>query len=131
MTTPSRHKYRAWILESKEMLPVTCIEFFDSGAGAIVHAHRVYGHRFDESPHNELILMQSTGLTDKDGTEIYEGDVLEFDDDDKRLYRVFWEDGGFWFQGENDGDQLGSGNMEYARVVGNKFANPELLEARD
>ena len=73
------------------------------------------------------ILMQYTGLEDKNKTEIYEGDVLEGDFPDV----VFWDnDRGQWKlrNRENPDDTLWEiirdNNPE---IIGNIYENPELL----
>ena len=63
------------------------------------------------------VLMQYTGLKDKNGTDIYEGDVIRFKVGDiVSYYVVKFENGGF---NHNE-------NLEYIDVVGNIYENPEL-----
>ncbi|KHO13109.1 hypothetical protein OA78_0855 [Latilactobacillus curvatus] len=72
---------------------------------------------------NEVELMQYTGLKDMNGVEIYEGDILQDPDDEGFCYEVEYDYGRFSC-GDNDLiDCLG------CNVVGNRFDNPELLEA--
>ena len=75
-----------------------------------------------------LILMQYTGLKDKDGKEIYEGDIVESNwnnaiEEIKDIRSVDWLlSDGFLAGQENDGCLMG------ARVIGNIYENPELIE---
>ncbi len=69
-------------------------------------------------------LMQYTGLKDKNGKEIYEGDII--------VYLVIkyksvveWEHGGFGFIGA-DGEPMYT--EEDFEVIGNIYENPELLK---
>ena len=74
-------------------------------------------------------LMQYTGLKDKNGREIYEGDIIriyndEIDEEDSWIGEVSYHIGGFF-----SGDEDLLGNVHFrAKVIGNIYENPELLE---
>lgn len=85
---------------------------------------------------NDLIELQFTGLHDKNGKEIYEGDITR---DDEAHYRVYWENeiSGFDCERLEDGSNM-KGFACYDRtilsdiigdsvVIGNIHQNPELL----
>ena len=91
---------------------------------------------FDEVPASDFILMQSTGLKDKNGKEIYEGDiVVAMSQGVKALGKVkrridgywlmypAWQHGELWHIVENvDTGETG------VEVIGNIYENPELLK---
>ena len=77
-------------------------------------------------------VMQYTGLTDVEATEIYEGDVVEHYDwrDGSRVVSVVkWSDRSAWWS-LYDGEDFTEGlsRAEQPRVIGNIFEDPELLE---
>lgn len=111
-------KFRAWHKDSKEMLHAGVADIF------------IWQH--EKQP---IEIMQYTGLLDKQGKEIYEGDVLKngaIGGNNPERIKVAWNDqeGGFcgvvgitalplscaWFH---------YGNCE---VIGNIYENPELLK---
>lgn len=79
-------------------------------------------------------LMQYTGLKDKNGTEIYEGDIVK--DDCGLMGNVTYSskeyDGiaGFMVFDVYDGLQNRDGFWHLVEVIGNIYENPELLEGR-
>lgn len=72
---------------------------------------------------------QYTGLKDRSGYRVYEGDILQ-DPEDGALLEVKWdEDGASFCAYELDGsDCYGANEMVCFDVVGNKWDNPELLK---
>lgn len=77
-------------------------------------------------PSDYVILMQYTGLKDKNGIEIYEGDILRHD-----LWgnsQIIWEHGMFRGTGEKHDVTLADHQLKRSRVVGNIYENPTLLE---
>ena len=77
----------------------------------------------------EVELMQFTGLKDKNGKEIYEGDMLHWKtvNDD---YKFVVEYGGLddMGQGMGIGFNVHESSVDILEVIGNIYENPELLK---
>lgn len=78
--------------------------------------------------HNDLILMQYTGLKDKDGKEIYEEDIVKgiFYQGKPEISTVKWLEKGaaFIFFGY----PMNVHGLHDVEVIGNIYENPELLK---
>ncbi len=70
--------------------------------------------------------MQSTGLVDKNGKEVFEGDVALFYGE--KISKVFYSQGSFCVDILNGGTPLHSFSPKLLEVIGNVYENPELLE---
>ncbi len=118
-------RFRAWDNSIKKMIDPIQIQQFefrgDTTKGMRIHytseeAYTVFTDDFE--------LMQYTGLKDKNGRRIYEGDVVKFvvAYTDKTISEniieiTFWE-GGFWHHGFRP---------EQCEVIGNIYKNPDLI----
>lgn len=74
---------------------------------------------------NRFVLMQSTGLKDRDGKEIYEGDILR-DSDTGNVKQVIYNAPPFVLVDEKRYFYWNYHADEY-EVIGNIYENPELL----
>lgn len=80
----------------------------------------------------DLILMQYTGLHDKNGKEIYEGDIVEqFKGSEYSCKRfVDWRQDhcGFWLCFKDRPHVDLTEYREHLEVIGNIYENPELIK---
>lgn len=119
-------KFRAWDVVGKFMLSATLEELcdIDNRRGVHFRADLKSSLKFDY-----IKVMQFTGLLDKNGKEIYEGDIVisRGISGDNGKEEVCFEGGAFLpFHGANcpDDDAMAS----ESEVIGNIYENPELLE---
>ncbi|MBW0222317.1 YopX family protein [Lentilactobacillus otakiensis] len=137
-------KFRAWDSDQKRMLKVYRISFDGPIEGAQAHCYLddrgAEGSKKCFYDGDGLTLEQFTGLKDKNGKEIYEGDILAWH---SNIYRkhdwvglVLYRGAGFAVQ-ESDKSYSSPEWLDCAcrkdaniiEVIGNIHENPELLEA--
>lgn len=122
-------KFRSWDTYNKEMLEVQELDYADSYNGQPMIRTTMYNDYFDTE---DMILMQYTGLKDKNGVEIYEGDIVRILGGEYEQGFYEWEEKvcikDFIYDGFNlmmTVNQIGNEALE---VIGNIYDNPELIE---
>ena len=121
-------KFRAWDGLKKEIVTICELDWYAPNMTLFVH------NRLDSGGVNgeRFTLMQYTGLKDKNGKEIYEGDII-------RLLSLLgvveygvqdighdWQSVGF-FTRERDGSQFNLFGGESTEIIGNFYENKDLL----
>jgi len=118
-------KFRAWDKKYKEFIGEDQFYIYPNG---IITAWDEDGERFLE----DVILMQYTGLKDKNGKEIYEGDILKWGNTVSFVVWCLdsWRFNSYMEQGtSNLYDYVNTTTKkEIAEVIGNIYENPELLK---
>lgn len=130
-------KFRAWHHELGRMMPIETMYFFANELEELQLNDSVMNDSIPASP-DEIDLMQSTGLKDKNGKEIFEGDILGLETDDGTLnVNVFWDEDHALFMFEskkyNEKEALAElleDNSYPFEIVGNIHESPELLEEK-
>ena len=126
-------KFRAWNKKKRKLLEVWNIKFrldYREEINGAVDSISVKDDGIDEI--DDFILMQYTGLKDKNGKEIYEGDILEVNvelDNKKICHQVkYYENGFFLFQlnGLPSTFLIHSEYLNQHKIIGNIYENPEL-----
>lgn len=116
--------FRAWLKKEKEMIDVDEIHW-DRGKFEFIGDGITFQRLADE-----VELMQSTGLKDKDGKEIFEGDILGSKDGILDGVVEFRSDLGMWTTSlirYNNFERLCNVASE-RKIIGNIYENPELLK---
>ncbi|MEZ7599853.1 YopX family protein [Streptococcus sp. 27098_8_69] len=125
-------RYRAWIKSLKWMCDVTNISF-DSKFVDICQQGDTERCTEMSVEFDEIKLMQSTGLKDKNGKEIFEGDIVDYKG---RKALVSWH-GSYASFIYRFVDELQKRNAEWnplylaymrCEVIGNIYENPERWE---
>lgn len=118
-------KFRAWLKEEKITIDVSEIDFRGEEVSGFDESDVFYeGYGYDYAE-----LMQYTGLKDKNGKEIYEGDIGKSVDG---IFLVTWDEEKaafvMRFYGYPEETLYLEEMWNDAEVIGNIYENPELLE---
>lgn len=121
-------KVRAWYKPYKQMCQVESLRFDGNGVyRAVLIEESFYDRRIVEA--DEIVIEQFTGLKDRNGTDIYEGDILIDDSGEPIEYWVVkFSDGGFI--GECAGVAEPLFELTNLEVVGNIHEDSELVEEK-
>lgn len=130
-------KFRAWEKETQTMLDVSLIDFKKS---VLVGEHWEFGEtnfiNFDD-----VNLMQSTGFRDKNGKEIFEGDIITNGQDVMCMKRH--NTLGFYLEQKekveflagdielDDFEECAEEISKMVEIIGNVYENPEMLEVTE
>ena len=135
-------KFRAWNKITKKMFDVVGISWYD---GEVIESYADAWREGGFSPQiihqlKDCILMDFTGKTDKQGKEIYEYDILEYDGercehckklkyDDHNPYVVKWIDDETCFDAINDDNYMSCTIWgSEMKIIGNIYEDSHLLE---
>ena len=126
-------KFRVWMKSLKWMCDVTNISF-DSKFVDICQQGDTERYTEMSVEFDEITLMQSTGLFDRNGKEIFEGDIVKMSKDvysEPTYYEVVRHYGGAYrLESKQHGCELWLRHTN-CEVVGNVYENRELLEDKE
>jgi len=142
-------KYRAWNKSRNELFFVKSIDFINENAVLYYFDENEDGDNellVVDNPYpdgrskyhislDDLILMQYTGLKDKNGNEIYENDICRFITWENKyeieiptIDIIEFKNGSFTFEDIALYEWMDEDNRIKLEVIGNKLENPELLK---
>lgn len=125
-------KFRAWDIKTKTMHDVWRMGRLNGGW--VTYNNGVQNYNYINK---DCYVMQYAELKDKNGKEIYEGDILEVGQDDAKKKcncKVVFVSGSYGIIASWSGcfisfdNYIGNEMPSCFRVIGNIYENPELLE---
>lgn len=130
-------RFRAWDKDFKTMYEADDIVYIDFEEKQIC-VKTLFFERASRYDFNDIVLMQSTGLTDKNGKEIFEGDIIAINLEGIETpitAKVFQNRkiGILMFHAFEDNEdvpmvELLEGNSVEFAIIGNIWEDPELAE---
>ena len=123
-------KFRAWDNKNKVIVAASYGDWVSFDGILYTEASRVYNTpNIEIERTNDYILMQFTGLLDKQGREIYEGDIVKYGNDEPST--VIFDNQMFCvpISGSNHKTHLHiMGGINKWEVIGNIYENSELIK---
>lgn len=137
-----KQKFKAWKkTNGPEMFEDIRAIDFEKNIIRIGYKLSEYTTRIDEESLDNVELLQSTGLLDKNGTEIYEGDIVHYKIEDKsnddspytlrELTGYIYKEGNCMWVKVNDSEIVPLWCLEdqyvIFKILGNIYEHPHLL----
>lgn len=128
-------KFRAWDKDSKRYGEVVEIEYNESREIDGIWVWYNIHERYEPIPGANVTVEQYTGLKDKNGKEIYEGDIVENIEGINETAVCVWDESNAEFDfrcrdGKCTRDNVKSW-LEMYEVIGNIHEDKELLDGSD
>lgn len=114
--------FRAWLKDEQKMVEVTSLN---------LTTKRIMYDIYKMKSFDEIILMQSTGLKDKNGKDVYDGDIVNaFDGDNYYLNCcIGYNKGVFYlYKPYHPHFYVLFNKLQEIEVIGNIYENKELVE---
>ena len=129
-------KFRAWLKEDKKMVNVETMDFTDKSIQYLEKSEFINAYLLRRVGFDDIELMQYIGLRDKNGKEIYEGDIIKYKFPyDIRLKHIspvkFLETEASFGIKDRYGNEIPLYTISannYFEVIGNIYENKNLLE---
>ncbi|KMT22989.1 YopX family protein [Clostridium cylindrosporum] len=130
---PKDIKFRAWDKEEQEMIDHDDLQQKDGDCWCV---YNIITHAVNED--DDLVFMQYTGRKDKNGKEIYEGDIVEggfmnplTNKFISKKYLIVYNSNGGYYKGELIGSTpYGDTWLQFieGEVIGNIYEHPSLFK---
>ena len=124
-----KFKMKAWLMKEKKMVSIIGIDF-NYESIRYTEDDNLFNENYKTAEFKNIELLQFTGLKDNGGQELYEADVIKFNDGIDDIYGLISyddEDGTYRVSYENITEHLSEREGDF-EIVGNIFENPDLHE---
>jgi len=122
-------KIKAWLKKEKKMVAIIGIDF-NYEYIRYTEDDNLFNENYKTAEFKDIELLQFSGAKDKAGQELYEADVIKFNDGIDDIYGLISyddEDGSYRVSYENITEHLSDLEGDF-EIVGNIFENPDLHE---